>query len=474
VKDASENLEQDLSEDDWACCLRVLRAASRDLSLGENRIEFKTLVSKINRRSRRQGRGRLRAQDRAADHQTRMQATLSREANLGREAGSGENLPAIPDASGDGEARAFTLRRPQNCYACRQPYSQCHPVYHRLCPSCVTQHLARRNLRLDMSGRIAIVTGGRVKIGYHTALRLLRDGAQVIVTTRFPADALSRYKEEPDFDAWSDRLKIFALNLCYLLEVEYFCDWVAGAHAHLDVLINNAAQTVARPPVFYEHLMEAEHLALTAPAASVVALEPPAQRRIAAPSAVVPVDPIDASYFPAGEYDRDRQQLDRRPANSWTAKLHEVPTVELIETHLINAMAPYVLCARLRRSLSASPFERRFIVNVSSAEGQFSRHNKTAHHPHTNMTKAALNMMTRTSGADFARDQIFMTSVDPGWISNMNPQPKAEAMHANGFAPPLDMLDAAARVLHPVYDGIRLLQTPHYGVFLKDYAPCEW
>jgi len=453
-------LEDDLSENDWLACLRVLRAASRDLSLGEDRPEFKTLIGKINRMARRQSRSASKAEDRTADRETLATAAAGREAAY--DAPRSE-LPERNEADDGGQA--LTLRRPHQCYVCRAPYTECHAVYHLLCPRCVETNLAYRDLRVDVSGRIAVVTGGRIKIGYHTVLRLLRDGAGVVATTRFPADALRRYSQEPDFQDWSQRLKLYALDLRYLPGVEVFCDWVARSYGHLDILINNAAQAVARPAQFYAHLLAAERQAILGQPAGVIVPSP-----APSPGSLAISDP----YFPLGLYDRDRQQLDMRPSNSWSAELHEVHAAELAETHLINAMAPFILCARLKRHLEASPFERRFIVNVSSAEGMFSRTRKSSRHPHTNMTKAALNMMTLTAAEGFAQCHIYMSAVDPGWISNLSPWPKANSMREDGFVPPLDLVDGAARVLHPVYDGLRLPQTPLHGVYLKDYAPHEW
>ena len=107
-------------------------------------------------------------------------------------------------------------------------------------------------------------------------------------------------------------------------------------------------------------------------------------------------------------------------------------------------------------------------------EGKFYRH-KTPNHPHTNMAKAALNMMTRTSAAELAAThRIFMTAVDTGWINDENPRERAAATAAaSHFQTPIDEVDAAARVLQPVFEGVATGK-PRFGVFLKDYAETEW
>jgi NAD(P)-dependent dehydrogenase (short-subunit alcohol dehydrogenase family) len=180
-------------------------------------------------------------------------------------------------------------------------------------------------------------------------------------------------------------------------------------------------------------------------------------------------------YFPPQTFDRDGQQVDLRPINSWTLKLDRVSTPELLEVQLVNAIAPFTIDSKLKPLLMRSRFERRFIINVSAMEGQFNRKHKTTAHPHTNMAKAALNMMTRTSAADYAEDNIFMNSVDTGWITNENPYPKSQRMEKEqDFYPPLDVIDGMARIYDPIVTGINLPETPLFGHFLKDYFPYPW
>ncbi len=167
-------------------------------------------------------------------------------------------------------------------------------------------------------------------------------------------------------------------------------------------------------------------------------------------------------------------EWDGHAANSWTLLADEVDPIELVEVQFVGAMAPFLLCSRLRPLLARSPAERRFIVNVSAMEGQFARAAKTVFHPHTNMAKAALNMLTRTAAADYARDAIYMNSVDTGWITDENPLPKRTRIEErDGFVPPLDVIDGAARVYHPIVFGISA-ETPLFGLFLKDYKPHAW
>ncbi len=273
----------------------------------------------------------------------------------------------------------------------------------------------------------------------------------------------------------------------------------------LDYILNNACQTVRRPAGFFRHLLEAE----AAPLASLPAewrgvlgdhdelcraLSLPHEagtrcaRRCgdgerAKVSCTAPTLSqrryLDEDYragetlFPANRYDEDLQQVDLREINSWRLRLHEVETPELLEVHLVNAIAPYILNARLKPLLVATAGRHKHVVNVSAMEGQFYRTTKTEKHPHTNMAKAALNMMTRTSAPDFVTDGIHMNAVDTGWVTDEDPAVHAARKAELGFSPPLDIIDGAARIVDPIFVG-RLTGEHVWGQFLKDYKPAPW
>lgn len=161
---------------------------------------------------------------------------------------------SVPTSSGE----VVAVRRNIKCYICKSLYTQLHFFYSQMCPKCAEFNWTKRNQEADMTGRIAIVTGGRVKIGYESALKLLRCGAQVIVTSRFPKDAALRFAKEKDFSSWSSRLDVFGLDMRHLRSVEQFCQYVANTYHKLDIIINNAAMTIRRPPAFYKHMMPTE------------------------------------------------------------------------------------------------------------------------------------------------------------------------------------------------------------------------
>jgi NAD(P)-dependent dehydrogenase (short-subunit alcohol dehydrogenase family) len=404
-----------------------------------------------------------------------------------------EGIPLVSNTKG---AVAGHFIRPRPCYICKQDYTQVDAFYHQLCPSCAALNHAKREARTDLTGRRALLTGGRAKIGMYIALRLLRDGAHTTITTRFPNDAVRRFSALPDSAEWIDRLRIVGIDLRDPAQVVALADSVAEA-GPLDILINNATQTVRRTPGAYAPLVAAESEPLPAleHMPDVLTFDHISDAHPAALAGSLSEHPlphlpdtlrgseISRMALMAGnaslERHRDNTAIDAGGLlpdvlhdNSWTNGVSEVDPLELLEVMLCNQTAPFILVSRLRPALNASSARRKYIVNVSAMEGVFGRGYKGKGHPHTNMAKAAVNMLTRTSSNELFEDGILMTSVDTGWITDERPHYTKLRLAEEGFHAPLDLVDGAARVYDPIVQGE--LGNDLYGVFLKDFEKSQW
>ena len=496
---------QGIAPEDLDVVLRVIRGLD-DLPLDHPdaiavRMATAELYKQVKHRRRKEKQQAVRANDEAV---TAAAATGA----PNRIDDETQGLPLSSNAEG---AVAGTLLKPRSCYICKDRFTTVDAFYHQLCPPCAAMSHRNRNARTDLRGRRALLTGGRAKIGMHIALRLLRDGAHLTITTRFPNDAVRRYASMEDSADWLHRLKVVGIDLRDPAQVIALAEAVA-ADGPLDVLVNNAAQTVRRSPQAYAPLVAAESAPLPAgPLPQVVTFSRPADAVAGAlgGASAVPVqggepagadgEPVVAHWAPSphaltalaltagsASMDRvaDRTAIDAggllpdlAHTNSWVQTVEEVSPLELLEVQLCNSTAPFILISRLRSALrdaaAKAPSGRAYVVNVSAMEGQFTRGYKSPGHPHTNMAKAALNMLTRTSAKEMLEsDGILMTAVDTGWITDERPHPTKQRLAEEGFHAPLDLVDGAARVYHPVVAGEA--GEDLYGCFLKDYKPSNW
>jgi NAD(P)-dependent dehydrogenase (short-subunit alcohol dehydrogenase family) len=430
---------------------------------------------------KRQRRSELRAAVQAADRAV-VAATAT-----GSPQRIDDETAGLPLTSATAGAIAGQLITARPCYICKQKYRDVDAFYHQLCPACAALNHRKRSARTDLSGRRALLTGGRAKIGMYIALRLLRDGAHTTITTRFPNDAVRRFTAMPDSAEWLHRLRIVGIDLRDPAQVVALADTVT-ASGPLDVLINNAAQTVRRSSGAYGLLAAAEAEPLVeGPLPELLSFDHTSDAHPAALAGSLAQHPsahaLTELALTAGSASLERIAADTaidagglvpdlHSTNSWIQRVDEVDPLELLEVQLCNSVAPFILISRLRPAMAAAPARRTYVVNVSAMEGIFSRGYKGPGHPHTNMAKAALNMLTRTSARELLTDGILMTSVDTGWITDERPHPMKIRLAEEGFHAPLDLQDGAARVYDPIVRGE--LGEDLHGVFLKDYQPAPW
>ncbi|MBF6182129.1 SDR family NAD(P)-dependent oxidoreductase [Nocardia otitidiscaviarum] len=471
-----------IDPDELAICLRVLERAGQLEKNHPDSIAVQRAVGHMFKKLKQRRRIEAREAVANADREV-MAATATASPNR-----IDDETAGIPISSNAPGASAGTLLKPRPCYICKQRYTRVDAFYHQLCPDCAVKSHAKRDARTDLTGKRALLTGGRAKIGMYIALRLLRDGAHTTITTRFPNDAIRRFSAQPDSADWLHRLRIVGIDLRDPAQVVALADDVA-AQGPLDIIINNAAQTVRRSAGSYSALVEAENGPLPAgqlpekitfgktmqahPTALTASLTPDLTAADITELALVAGSATPERISRGVAIDAGGLVPDLAHTNSWVQTVAEVDATELLEVQLCNSVAPFILISRLRPALAASPARRKYVVNVSAMEGVFNRGYKGPGHPHTNMAKAALNMLTRTSAREmFEADRILMTAVDTGWITDERPHYTKIRLAEEGFHAPLDLVDGAARVYDPIVQGEA--GTDLFGVFLKDYEPSNW
>ena len=382
------------------------------------------------------------------------------------------------------------------CYECKtriRSEQHRHITYNHMCMLCGNINMFKRDAKSAETGKIAVVTGARIKIGFETAVSLLRNGATVIATSRFVDDALTRYSEIPEYEEFKDRLFLYQLNMLNESNIKEFVAYVKETFGRVDYLINNAAQTIRRPREFYRIEVEKYdtiespqivhrnpqeiQMLLMSDTGRDLCLEDGTQNgkqedddtdnEAGNEQAIITLQQKLDKIFPPDKRDEFGQQIDLRTVNTWMLDLPDIDIKEVVEVFIINAIAPFILCQQFAgvmgyRTEKKSTKDMSWIINVTSMEGVFNWKSKPSRHVHTNMAKAALNMMTRTCGQQYIDLGIVMCAVDTGWNNPQQPQ-------SYDRATPIDCKDGSTRILDPIYRRLK-----RHSIVYKDFKIIEF
>jgi NAD(P)-dependent dehydrogenase (short-subunit alcohol dehydrogenase family) len=470
------------TDDEWNTCIKVLESLKNNPFDNPDNQLFKTLITSIHKKAKKEHHKY--DFDENVDSTDGERNTLSQSKNRQKQKSKlkyQEDLEKTKQTSiinnaqnnttfythENNDSQNFTeLNHAKTCYCCSSKYKQLHFFYHKLCPDCASLNYTFRQIEPDFNKYQVIITGGRVKIGFSAALKFLRAGAKVLVSTRFPALALEQFSKESDFEQWKEKLTVYGLDLRNLDAVYQFIDFCKENLPYVDILINNAAQTIKYPPDYYQPLIQHEQQKL---------LQFRGSNLIGnnTPLVLKQEQLLESASLSEFKSNRFGQPIDFRTKNSWNSKLNEIGLEELLEVNFINHISPYILISELSSLIVKSEQKETFIINVTSSEGQFSYANKTVFHPHTNMTKAALNMLTRTSANDYVQKGIYMNAVDVGWISTGANEEKRSRLFEKLSIPPLDSVDGAMRIIHPILE-IQKGRKDLFGKLLKNYKEVNW
>lgn len=345
----------------------------------------------------------------------------------------------------------------RKCLMCRERNMEGYGI----CDKCKELNREMAEVHVDLTGYTAVVTGGRIRIGYATALRMLRDGAKVIVITRYPYDALDRYSKEEDYEEFKERLIIYGFNLMCVNRINELLSFIEeNAREGLDILINNAAQTIKKANSYYMELEEREQR---------MKLTYEGKEDCKLIKTTIDSKQGDNMLMPMENQVGVKEESPL--FNSWVAKAEDISVQEMLEVQLINVTAPFLLVGQLKQLMKKSPHKNKFIINVSSVEGRFNKKKKLSRHVHTNMAKASLNMMTHSMSREYEKEGIYMYSVDPGWVSNQFPSGYNASQEFEQY---LTFEDAASRICNPIYRNLQEENIKDAGSLIKDYRIVEY
>jgi len=384
----------------------------------------------------------------------------------------------------------FSLLKCDKCYNCKKIFRKTQynilQEYPDMCIDCALFNYSKKIQTLDLPNRIAFVTGCRIKIGYMVTLELLRSGCCVLGTSRFPLNALQRFQTEPDYDTFKSRLHIYKIDFRDIKLVEQFIDFVKTEYTHLDIVINNAAQTFTYDTEYYQKMITYENTQIlgmnenkeikeikeikqvnTNSLTTITELMPNGTSTELICRNKLMMEELKNTQLTKPDFKTDKfGELITKGGEFWNKKLEDVTTAELIEVTVVNQIVPQMFISKFKSMLLASPNKKRYIINVSCQEGRFDA-NKNGLHAHTNSAKAAMNMITRTLGDKYKNEQIYLNTVDPGYVS---------CAFSTNTRCPITLKDAAKRILDPIFisEEINDIHLIPAGNIFRHYKIVSW
>lgn len=362
------------------------------------------------------------------------------------------------------------------CYECKKYYDNtfCLSAYKAYCFDCGIKHYSNKIESVQLNGYTVFITGIRVKIGFATALRILRNGGKVIGTTRYPHFAISNYAKEPDYNMWKSNISIIKCDFLNIESVYKLLDIITSNNYQINAFINMAFRTVKTSTFYSEAVrsietnlekrfyLENEQLNNFT---NVVKYNGAQNKQILFDNDILSKANTNSlvTYQMPVKINIFKDVVDAKLECSWDKTIDKIDPKEIVECMAINQLVPTLIINSLKSKL-INPLKT--IINICSFEGQFNYEKKTDKHIHTNMCKSALNMLIRSLCED--SDPTFRAfTIDPGYVSGKKTNPELNEL-------PVSMDDAAAKIMWPIFRHFKGNPLDKSWIKIRNYNKEPW